>query len=206
MREAPELRALQPQVRYSFARMAGGAAFMLLVLVTSMLAAACADTFEPIDPGGPPFSVFGYLDPSADTQWIRVTPLRTVLRGSADPTGVAVTLEELGSGRIIQMRDSTIRWGTMLGSDSVYAHTFWTTERIERGASYRFRAQGADGAVAESVVQVPQDYDLEVLISQIHYWSYLRAEGLKQVAFVFWNSTVRLSAGSGRLTMCVNVS
>ncbi len=89
-------------------------------------------TFEPIDPGGTPFSVFGVLDPSADTQWVRVTPLRTVLRGSPEPTGIAVTLEELGSGRIIGLRDSAMRYPNTLGLDSLYAHNFWTAERIQK--------------------------------------------------------------------------
>jgi hypothetical protein len=91
-------------------------------MLTALSVAACDNTLEPIDPGGLPFSVFGYLDASADTQWIRVTPLRTVLRGSADPTGVTVTLEELTSGRIIALWDSAMRYPDVLGSDSLCAH------------------------------------------------------------------------------------
>jgi hypothetical protein len=155
-------------------------------ILAALFVAACDNTFEPIDPGGPPFSVFGYLDASADTQWIRVTPLRTVLRGSADPTGVAVTLEEISSGRIIGLRDSAMRYPDMLGSDSLYAHNFWTAEPIQPGATYRFRAVGADGALAQAVVRIPRDYDLEVWVNR--YGSYVRAEDLKQVAFVFWDT------------------
>lgn len=162
---------------------------MLSVVMTFMIAASCADMFDPIDPSGPPFSIFGYLDPSADTQWIRVSALRTVLRASAGPTGIAVTLEELGSGRIIELRDSTIRFPTVLELDSVYAHTFWTTQPIEPGASYRFRALGVNGAVAEAIVQIPRDYDLEVWVRpSLGGFRYIRVEGLKQVAFVFWNT------------------
>jgi hypothetical protein len=152
----------------------------------ALLAAACDNTFEPIDPGGPPFSVFGYLDASADTQWVRVTPLRTVLRASAEPTGVAVTLEELGSGRIVALRDSAMGYPDMLGSGSLYAHNFWTTERIEPAAAYRFRAQGTDGALAETVVQIPHEYTVEVWVNR--YGSYVRAEVLKQVPFIFWDT------------------
>jgi hypothetical protein len=188
MGERPGLPALRDPQRGAFASVRRGAAVPLFVVWASIFA-ACADNFEPIDPGGPPFSVFGYLDASADTQWIRVTPLRTVLRGSADPTGVAVTLEELASGRIIALRDSAMRYPDMLGSDSLYAHNFWTAVRIEPGATYRFRAEGTDGALAQSVVSIPRDYDLEVWVSQYFKgFTYLRAQGLRQVAFIFWNT------------------
>jgi hypothetical protein len=156
-------------------------------ILAALLAAACDNTFEPIAPGGPPFSVFGYLDASADTQWIRVTPLRTLLRGSAEPLGVAVTLDDLGSGRIIALRDTAMRYPNVLGEDSLYAHNFWTAERIEPGAAYRFRAAGHDGALAESVVQVPPDYDVEVWVNP--YRRAVRTEGLKQPVFIFWNTT-----------------
>ena len=38
------------------------------------------------------FSVFGYLDASADTQWIRVMPLRTLVTTTPEPLGARVTL------------------------------------------------------------------------------------------------------------------
>ena len=60
---------------------------------------------------------------------------------------------------------------------------------IEAGASYRFRAQGRDGAVAESVVQIPRDYDLEVWVSQRSNAINVHAEGLKQAPFAFWNTS-----------------
>ena len=38
---------------------------------------ACDQAFEPLAPGRQALvSVFGYLNPSADTQWIRVMPIR----------------------------------------------------------------------------------------------------------------------------------
>jgi len=46
-------------------------------------------------------SVFGALDASADTQWIRVTPLRHTVLASPDPLGSTVTLERAGTGKTV---------------------------------------------------------------------------------------------------------
>jgi hypothetical protein len=155
---------------------------------------ACSDTFDPIDHSGPPFSIFGVLDASADTQWIRVNGLRSTLLPSTAPSGFAVTLENLGQGRVIQLRDSAMPFVNMLGSEPAYAHDFWTAERLQPGASYRFRAR-ADSAVAESIVEIPRDFQWEVWVSQP-----VKADrpfastgpdivwlaGVKQLAFLVW--------------------
>ncbi len=51
----------------------------------SALTEACDDTFQPIAARGETLlPVFGYLDASADTQWIRVMPLRRLHLTSQD--------------------------------------------------------------------------------------------------------------------------
>jgi len=163
------------------------------LVLAAVAALACDNNFEPIDSAGPPFSIFGYVDGTADTQWIRINPSRTSLVGSPEPVGVTATLEQLASGRVIELRDSTVRFGSMIGAP-VYAHNFWTAERIEPGASYRFRAQRQDGEVAETVVKIPRDYRLEV-------WSNAGGQSiwideLKHIAFLI--SYDHCPAGPGR--------
>lgn len=165
--------------------------------MAGLLAASCDDSFEPIDRSGPAFSVFGYLDASADTQWIRINSLRrATLVESPEPSGVAVSVEHLGTGKTIALRDSAIRYEDMMGSGSLYAHNFWTAERLEPGASYRLRAESRDGEVAESVVRIPPDYHLEVWVLQpmasqspSARSKYLRVEGVKELPFIFWYSS-----------------
>jgi len=164
---------------------------MVAGMVVVALLAGCDNAFEPIAPGGPPMSVFGYLDASADTQWIRVNLLRTTLLASADSLPILVTLENLGTGHVVQLRDTVRNYVTMLGSEPVYAHNFWTTERIEPGATYRVRAQGTASPVVESVIHVPPDYLVEVWVRQpasnqssVRSRS-IRVMGLDELAFVF---------------------
>lgn len=143
-----------------------------------LLLAACDNAFDPLAPPGPAFSVFGYLDATADTQWLRIKGVRGLLVSSADPTGYAAALQDLGTGQIIMLHDSAMRFVDMIGSGQTYAHDFWTAERLHPGASYRLRVQSGDSALTESVVQIPHDYSIEGWVYQGRIRSsYIAVEG-----------------------------
>jgi hypothetical protein len=158
----------------------------------SILAAAtsigCDESFTPIAPTELQFSVFGYLDASADTQWVRVMPIRSLLPTSPAPLGATVTLEHLGTGRVVELRDSVFRFAPSaeVGSDGTYLNNFWTTEPVEPGAAYRFSARLPGGQPSEAVVAVPPGYQVEVWIRQPRTPGYdlVRLSGLEHVAFV----------------------
>jgi hypothetical protein len=149
--------------------------------------AACDDSFSPIQPSEIRFSIFGYLDASADTQWIRVMPLRSTTLTSPGPLGATVTIEQLGSDRVVELRDSVFRFqpGNDVGSEGVYLHNYWTTERIEPDATYRFSASMGGGRSSEAVVEIPPDFQVEVLLAQDGSTpgDSLRVIGLHHVAF-----------------------
>lgn len=132
--------------------------------------AACDESFAPIAPSELAFSVFGYLDASADTQWIRVMPIRALKTTTPDPFPATVTLEHLGTGQIIELRDSLFTFAPVLapdfGADGVFLHNFWTLEPIEPGAAYRFSVRREGEEPAEAIVEIPLDYDVEVAIRQ----------------------------------------
>jgi len=67
---------------------------------------ACDDPFLPLAESEVQLSVFGYLDAAADTQWVRVMPIRPLALTSPDSFGIIVTLENLGSGQTVELRDS----------------------------------------------------------------------------------------------------
>ncbi len=162
-------------------------------LCVAAVVAACDDSFEPIEPSELAFSVFGYLDASADTQWIRVMPIRPLKVTSQDALGATVTLEHLGTGRIIELRDSLFRFSSYSDSDpdlvseGAYVHNFWTLEEIEPGAAYRFSARREGKEPAEAVVEIPRDYEVEVAINQVRAQGEtdeLRITGLKHLPFL----------------------
>jgi hypothetical protein len=151
---------------------------------------ACDERFEPIAPSPLGFSVFGYLDASADTQWIRVMPIRPLRVTSADPLDAQVTLEHLETGRIIELRDSVFRFSSVSDPDldqGVYVHNYWTPELIEPGATYRFSARREGKEPAEAVVEIPHDYQVEVAINQVPHLQdtdELRITGVKHLPFL----------------------
>ncbi len=179
---------------------------LLVCCVMATVAGACDQTFEPLAPSQAQWSVFGYLDASADTQWIRVMPIRPVKLTSPDASGATVTLEDLGTNQIIPLRDSLFTFthyaDSTLGSAGAYVHDFWTTHEMEPGASYRLSVTHAGDEPAEAVVKIPQDYEVEVWIAQPppHYSQaygsdYLRVLGLRHLPFVA--QTIHFHDGCG---------
>lgn len=144
----------------------------------------CDESFSPVDPSDFRFSIFGVLDAAADTQWIRISPLRPVLVTTPDPLDAVVTLEEVASGRIVELRDSVFRFSGNpdVGADGVFLHNFWTDEPIEPGASYRFRVQPPGDPASEALVQIPEEYETEVWLGQSR-GDLLHLVGLEHVAF-----------------------
>lgn len=143
---------------------------LLTGVVLAVGTLSCDDTFSPIEPSQRAFSIFGHLDAAADTQWIRVMPLRPLLITTPEPLGFRVTLEQMATGEVIELRDSVFRFtghNQDVGSDGVYLHNFWTTLPIEPGATYRFAVEGARGARAEATVKVSPEYGVEVWYRQV---------------------------------------
>ncbi|MEX1181961.1 MAG: hypothetical protein WEF86_01915 [Gemmatimonadota bacterium] len=130
----------------------------LAVLLGATLATGCDTAFEPFEENTiGPFSIFGYLDLTADTQWIRVTPIRQGLLTDPAPIDVVVTLEHLGTGRVVTLRDSVFTFADLQLDAVGYAHNFWTTERLEPEATYRLRALRSDGAATTALIEMPPE-------------------------------------------------
>lgn len=136
---------------------------LVAVLLAGALAAGCDYPFEPFQENtAGPFSIYGYLDLGAETQWVRVTPIRQELVPGPGPIDAVVTLEHVESGRVVTLRDSLFTYSDPgLGSVG-YAHNFWTTEPLEPGATYRLRAVRSDGAETSAVVEMPAALRLAV--------------------------------------------
>jgi hypothetical protein len=143
------------------------------LLLTTILASGCDHPFEPYQEDvGAPFSIFGYLDLRADTQWIRVMPIRQSLLADPAPVDAVVTLEEVGSGRIVTLRDSLFAFEDR-GVDGVaYAHNFWTTERIQPGTTYRLEAVRSDGVASTATVETPPDLELTLQYTNPGRWEF----------------------------------
>ncbi len=132
----------------------------LLITTAALLSLlACEEPFEPLQEPTRYFSMYGALDLNADTQWIRVMPIRESTFSGPEPIDATVTLEHLGTGRTVELEDSMFRYrfpGTDPDLvDDLWMHNFWTTEPIEPESTYRIRARSSDGATSMALVETP---------------------------------------------------
>ncbi|MGB3541800.1 hypothetical protein [Rubrivirga sp.] len=128
-----------------------------LAFLLALVSAGCEVPLDPIEQTDLVYSLSGYLDASADTQWVRVENVSTVAEVSPDALEADVVLTELGSGLeiVMQQKVQTFENGP--------AHLFWTTEDVELGGRYRLVAQRrADGAETTTTVSIPADGSFEV--------------------------------------------
>jgi hypothetical protein len=145
------------------ARRAVSSWFVAVVLLGAPVA-GCDQPFQPFQENtNASFSMFGYLDLKADTQWVRVMPVRQNLFLAPEPIDAVVTLEHLGSGRIVTLNDSLFRFVDPRLGGVAHAYNFWTTERLEPGESYRLRAVRSDGASTTATVVMPPDLEFSLL-------------------------------------------
>src|SRR5688500_8241129 len=99
----------------------------LAIYMAALFLISCEEPFEPLAATDLVFSIYGHLDASADTQWVRVMPLRESLLTTSGPIDAVVTLQELETGTVVEMSDSLSRYTVFLADGRFYAHNFSTT-------------------------------------------------------------------------------
>jgi hypothetical protein len=97
---------------------------LFLLLCAFIFAAGCNQTFEPLQENNKYFfTLFGYLDASADTQWVRVGTVRQSIKELPNPIGIQVLLEDIESGQTDIMNDSVFT--------SINVLNYWSTMDIK---------------------------------------------------------------------------
>ena len=118
-----------------------------------LLLAACDNTLDPFVPGtlAEPFYVYGFLDTAADTQFVRVEPIRrTTERPGTLPEGVTVTTEEAESGVQAAWQDSLVRL-----DDGSLGFLYYSTAPVQGGRTYVLTIRGPDAAASRAATSVP---------------------------------------------------
>ena len=127
---------------------------LLALLTTLLVLGGCSDTaLDPFQESPFNYSIFGYLDAGADTQFVRVTPLRNILTSAADSIDATVTLEHLATAHKIIWKDSLFQFG-----QGVVGHNFWSTEPLMPGNVYRLTVMRSDGAASMATVTLPDTF------------------------------------------------
>lgn len=123
--------------------------YFCFLLCSLVLWAGCEQDFQPFQENDQYyFSIYGYLDASADTQWIRVGTVRQDINEPPNQEGIQVQLEDLQNGETVVMNDSLFTSTNVLN--------YWTTMEIKSEQTYRITAERADGKTSRVTVTTPE--------------------------------------------------
>lgn len=139
----------------------GSFLYVALCLSILTLISSCEDTFEPFEENDKFFfTMYGYLDASADTQWVRVSPVRGTFDAPPEIPDMEVTLENLTDGSSIVMNKKLVQFGNQFNAINV-----WTDEKIHSGNTYRVQAINPNGMKSQVVVTVPEPFPVPKLLT-----------------------------------------
>lgn len=156
--DLPESRKLTADCRITYYLFLG-----LILICLFTLLSSCSD-FQPLQENDQYyFSINGFLDASADTQWVRITPAREQLETSSDVPEMTVTIENLGNGENLTMRDSLFQ-----KRGAKYLN-FWTTESINNNQSYKVVAEHPNGKRSEATIEIPGELPTPTVVIQTSF-------------------------------------
>ena len=129
----------------------------LAIFLSALFAVnSCDDTFDPLTGNIVDlFSVFGYLDAEADTQWVRIMPIRRSIDAIPDSIDAIVTLRELGEIPV-QMKPRLFNFINIVG-DSVMVWNFWTDLDVKPDTGYELVITKPNGEITRSTVYTPPE-------------------------------------------------
>ncbi len=122
-------------------------------LAGALISGGCTEAFDPFQENERHFSIYGYLNAAADTQFVAITALRKFVAPDAGPLDAAVTLEDLETGETTRWRDSLFRF-----SNGGEGHVFWSKEAVQPGGRYLFTVTRSDGAASSTTVRMPTSF------------------------------------------------
>lgn len=124
----------------------------VLLLAVLLLAAACDTTFDPFEERDLHYSLYGYLDAAADSQQLRVVPIRPqVLPADLDPASIRVTLTSLDGSVVPEAWQGRL---TRFGAADSVGLLYAGAPDLVPGRSYRIEVTG-DAGTSRATVRLP---------------------------------------------------
>ena len=126
--------------------------YLFLIVCANLLFVGCEPSFDPIQENDRYYSLFGYLNASADTQFVRVEELRDSLAtGALRNLDAEVTLTNTSTGQSVIMEDSLFEYPKGV------AHNFFTTMDINPNQEYKLVVNGPAGTSSVEV-KIPDTF------------------------------------------------
>ncbi|MEX1268695.1 MAG: hypothetical protein WEA56_06805 [Balneolaceae bacterium] len=123
--------------------------------------------------------MYGLVDAGADTQWVRITPVREQIDLLTDGSDLKVTLQNLDTGREVTLKDS-------LFTRDRSVLNFWTDEPVVHNQTYLLKAELPGGETSEVTVTTPDEMPVPKVVI-------FTAPGLPPDYFVFVDKNVNLA-------------
>lgn len=168
------------------------AGILLVISCIVLLGIGCEPSFDPIQENDRHYSVFGYLNASADTQFVRIEKLRDSLAtGTLPNLDAEVTLTNTSTGESVLMQDSLFEY------PQGQAHNFYTTFEIDPGGSYELVVEGPAGTSSVEV-DIPDDFPEPELLEPPNEEPYVVVRGIERLvgAKIIYNSCMDCICGS----------
>ncbi|NNE70540.1 MAG: hypothetical protein HKN29_09295 [Rhodothermales bacterium] len=129
---------------------------LMAVALAVMVLTGCEEAVAPVLDSGRPFTLYGYLNPGADHQAIRVFPIEEILAPNS-PEPLDALVRVTGPGLSEVLRDSVIVYG-----DGSVGHVFQADFRPEHGMTYEIRAEEPEGRFSTVQVRTPAKAQLSI--------------------------------------------
>lgn len=153
-----------------------------LCLMLIPMLSSCGDSFEPFQENDKFFfTMYGYLDAAADTQWVRISPVRGTFDAPAEIPDMEVFIDDLDNDNTIELNKKLVKFGNQFNVINA-----WTERKIESGRSYRIRAKKPDGNESSVVVSTPEPFPVPKLLS-------VSIPGMPPEYFLFIDDVERLA-------------
>lgn len=135
--------------------------YILIYLLMFPFLSSCEDTFEPFEENDKFFfTMYGFLDASADTQWVRISPVRGTFDAPPEIPDMQVTLENLTDGNTVLMNKKLVQFGNQFNVINV-----WTDKKIQSGNTYRVQALNPNGKKSQVVMTIPDPFPVPKLLT-----------------------------------------
>ncbi len=164
----------------------------VMFMIGYLLMSGCNDPFQPLQENDSlPFSMTGYLDASADTQWVRITPLRKQVESLLEKPEMKVTIKNIKNGDTAVMNSTLVPFYFPGGYNALNSSTRLD---IEAGQTYQLTAERPDGAKSSAEVTIPEDFPTP----QLHYIDNtgclvtLKTRGVENIADVQYRMRIRV--------------
>lgn len=132
----------------------------VLVFIVTLLLSSCEPAFSPIKENDREYSIFGFLNGSADTQYVRIEKLRDSLFSDApEKLDAEVRLTNVTTGQTQLMQDSVFEYS--VGK----VHNYYTTLDIDPTETYLLEvANGQKKTSAQ--VDIPKNFPEPTVLFQ----------------------------------------